>query len=72
MRVGSNGHGSSSVGAAEWAGAPLDNRQRPLLLENGVSEEIRIPLPEHHGAPMAQISSMIDLASPRPKINDAN
>jgi hypothetical protein len=72
MTVASNGHGSSSVGAAECPGVPVDNRQRPLLFENGVSEEIRIPLPEHHGASMAQIGSMIDLASRRPKINDAN
>ena len=63
---------TARAGAAEWPGIPLDNRQPPLLFENGVSEEIRIPLPEHRGASMAQISSMIDLAGGRPKTSDAN
>src|SRR5271168_4825443 len=59
MRVASNGHGSSSVGAAEWPSVPLDNRQPPLLFENGVSEGISDPfghsvLEQKRGLPVVE------------------
>jgi hypothetical protein len=54
MSVASKDHGSRGAYTAERRG--FDNRQRPLLFENGASEDF---LPEHDGASMAQISSTL-------------